>query len=69
MPNAATARRFVVDEWTGEEREVKSWCLQCQADSDFTIVSPTGKAHYSSDTGERTRCGIDATGDNWWHRL
>ena len=54
---------------TGEEREVVKWCDRCQADSDFTIVSPRGTAHYSSDTGEDTRCGIDATGDNWWHRL
>jgi hypothetical protein len=67
--SSLVAGRFVTFDETGEEREVKTWCLRCQADSDFTIVSPTGKAHYSSDTGEDTRCGIDATGADWWHRL
>lgn len=67
--SAAPARPSVVFEETGETREVTSYCLRCQADSDFTIVSPSGKAHYSSETGEDTRCGIDATRENWWHRL
>lgn len=60
---------FVTFEETGETRLIMRWCLRCQADSDFTIVSPNGTAHYSSDTGEETRCGISATGDGWWHRL
>lgn len=68
MSDKDTAHVVTFEE-TGETREVKTWCLQCQADSDFTIVSPTGKAHYSSDSGEKTRCGIHATGDAWWHRL
>ncbi len=60
---------IVVFEETGETREVTSWCLVCQTDSDFNIVSPTGKAHYSNEfTSEDTRCGHDATGDDWWHR-
>jgi len=64
-PDAVT----VTDDETGETREVVKWCDRCQADSDFTIVSPRGTAHYSSETGENTRCGIDATKDGWWHRL
>jgi hypothetical protein len=60
---------IVVFEETGEEREVKTWCLHCQTDSDFTILSPSGKAHYAADPSDHTRCGIEATGDDWWHRL
>ena len=50
-------------------RDVVRYCLQCQADSDFTIVSPQGTAHYASEHNEgRTRCGINAEGENWWWR-
>jgi len=65
----ATKRSYAVFDETGEEREILKWCDRCQADSDYTIVSPGGTAHYSNDTGERTRCGIKATDDGWWHRL
>ena len=52
-------------------REVKHYCLRCQAeaDADFSIVSPRGTAHYEAEYNEgRTRCGIDATGEDWWWR-
>jgi hypothetical protein len=59
----------VVFEETNEERAIVKWCLKCQADSDFSIVSPQGTAHYGGKTSERTRCGFDATSAEWWHRL
>jgi len=62
-------RNYVFFEESGERREILRYCDRCQADSDFTILSPRGTAHLSSETGEKTRCGIDATGENWWHRL
>lgn len=48
-------------------RLVTGYCARCGAGGDFDIVAPTGTAHYGAEDG-KTRCGIDATGDEWWHR-
>jgi hypothetical protein len=58
---------------TGEEREVRSRCLRCRRspdhDGEFNIVSPDGMGHWSKPgAADTTLCGIDATGDRWWHR-
>jgi hypothetical protein len=61
----------------GKEREVTGICRRCyspplsiltEKDS-FAIVSPRGMAHMGGETSEMTACGINATGDDWWHRL
>ncbi len=57
------------EEDDSKTRKVVRYCLQCQTDSDFDIVSPRGTAHYAHEYDEgRTRCGIDATGLKWWWR-
>lgn len=49
-------------------RLVTGYCQRCDtAGDDFEIVAPTGTAHHSGDEG-KTRCGIDATGNDWWWR-
>lgn len=67
----------VTFEETGEEREITQVCARCQkawwGQSELTaedcgIVSPRGFGHAGADYGF-TLCGIDATGDKWWHRL
>jgi hypothetical protein len=68
---------------TGHEREVTGFCERCQRSvsqgnhtrrmsdySDVMIVSPSGLAHAGHEIHhERTACGLDATGPDWWWRL
>jgi hypothetical protein len=65
----------VTFEETGEEREIRHYCVRCSRSPfapkppwDADIVSRNGVAHLGSEYGH-TLCGIDATGDGWWHRL
>lgn len=60
-----------------KERVVTGLCARCQTIhrdelltlGDVMIVSPRGMGHLTGETGESTACGINATGDEWWHRL
>jgi hypothetical protein len=61
--------RVVWFEDTGEEREVERGCLRCgvtEAELDVFrfVLSPAGIAHHTE--WEKTACGIDATGPDWW---
>lgn len=52
---------------------VKRACKRCdppigELRIGFVVVSPGGTAHMEGIEGD-TRCGIDATGDNWWWPL
>jgi hypothetical protein len=63
--------KLVVFEETGEEREVVGYCRVCHAASeeDVMLVSPQGVAHHADwFEGDRTDCGHDATGPEWWWR-
>ena len=57
---------------TGAERAVVQYCARCaqgfEGGEEIEIVSPSGIAHCQRGD-ERTKCGIDATGPNWWWRL
>jgi hypothetical protein len=59
---------------TGKELEVKRTCQhracyrRIMLATQPEVVSPDGTAHKGSKYG-MTACGIDATGDHWWHRL
>lgn len=59
-------------EETNEQREVWRYCRRCaqgpEGGEEIEIVSPSGTAH-CSDGYERTKCGINATGVDWWWRL
>lgn len=59
-------------EETGEKRDVLAYCLRCaqgwEGGEEVEIVSPSGIAHCQRGD-ERTKCGIDATGLDWWWRL
>ena len=72
---AATLRRSVVFEETGEERAVKRACARCAKSIEGRffayspgVVSPSGIEHIGV-TGGDTACGIDATGPGWWWPL
>jgi hypothetical protein len=62
----------VAFEETGELRDVLRYCARCatgfEGGEEVEIVSPTGVAHCERGD-ERTKCGIDATGPEWWWRL
>ena len=71
---------FVTFDESGEQRVVTGLCWRCQSTDryvpfrelkDAQIVSPTGLGHLGHRWigSERTACGMDATADNWWHRL
>lgn len=60
-------------EASGAEREVKGGCFRCGVTPEdvrdlAVVVSPRGIAHFGMDGGD-TKCGIDATGENWWWPL
>ena len=66
---------IVTFEETGEQRAVKSVCARCAKMhwvplqlTDVDIVSRNGIGHVGDEYG-MTLCGIDATGDRWWHKL
>jgi hypothetical protein len=68
----------ISDEETGQVRLVIRECQRCHASKEwdygfpprmFEIASPAGVAHWAHPYNEGwTLCGIDATGDGWWHR-
>ena len=62
----------VTFEETGEKRYVFSYCKRCaqgfEGGEEVEIVSPSGVAHCEGREG-RTKCGIDATGEDWWWQL
>lgn len=61
----------LIDEETGVEHTVRSWCKRCFPEGPEPppmIVSPQGVAHRESSFGQ-TECGKDATGDTWTWRL
>lgn len=71
---AASTRRVVYFEETGEEREIKSLCRACAKTDEARfappsqgVVSPTGVEHIG--LNGNTACGKDATGDEWWWPL
>lgn len=67
----AADRESMIDEATGKERFVQSWCKRCYPDGPeppVMLMSPTGVAHHCSGYG-MTDCGHDATNDRWWWRL
>ena len=53
-------------------RDVVAYCKRCAAGfeggEEVEIVSPSGIAHCQRGD-EYTKCGIDATGLDWWWRL
>jgi hypothetical protein len=56
-------------------RDVTGWCKTCArslelgGDRDIYLVSPQGVAHHVDGWhGDRTICGHDATGPEWWWR-
>lgn len=56
-------------------RDVTAWCKTCQRfdprgeEGEVYLVSPQGIAHHTdSEYGDRTICGHDATGPEWWWR-
>lgn len=61
------------------KREVLRGCARCLRTwyghvltdlADVMIVSPSGIGHIQNwDGDERTACGIDATGTDWWWRV
>jgi hypothetical protein len=65
------------DEDKGETRKVVGACATCyrgqelpKTINDVMLVSPGGVAHHTDDQyGDRTFCGHDATGPDWWWRL
>ena len=62
-----------------KEREVTHVCSRCQERArygritdlgDVSIVGPRGVAHIQHEWNlERTLCGRNATGTDWWWRL
>lgn len=54
-------------------RVVTGWCKTCAGydgrPDDVYLVSPQGVAHHTHwEHGDRTACGHDATGPEWWWR-
>jgi hypothetical protein len=61
------------EEDPSRKRRVKSGCRNCLRSwlgDEFSLVSPTGVAHSQHfDYHEKTACGLDATGEDWWWPL
>ena len=74
--NVSSVPHVITTVWWEDDpaitRDVVAYCKRCaqgfEGGEEVEIVSPAGIAHCNG-RGEFTKCGINATGLDWWWRL